>query len=134
MSYLLLKTKFCSLHTPHTKFSLNKNMPHYNHFDVNCYLKATCNLLFLRPSLSLSLCLFIFSLLLLHLFTHPYISLISTLCLSIFSLSLLLLLSFFNLNLRSYGLLLVLKNKISKISLDSLFFLILYWNIICIFL
>ena len=38
----------------------------------------------------------------------PYIGVISTLCLFIFSLSLVLLLSFFNLNLRSYGQLFVL--------------------------
>ena len=40
-SYLLFKTKLFSLHTPHIKFSLNKNMPHYNRFHVNCYLNAT---------------------------------------------------------------------------------------------
>ena len=44
-SYLLFKTKFCSLPTPHTKFCLIKNMPNYNRFHVNCYLKATCNVL-----------------------------------------------------------------------------------------
>ena len=40
---MILKTKFCSLTTPHTKFSLNKNMPCNNHF--YCYLKTTCNTL-----------------------------------------------------------------------------------------
>ena len=44
-SYLLYKTKFCFLSNPHKKISLNKNMPNYNRFHVNCYLKATCNIL-----------------------------------------------------------------------------------------
>ena len=34
------KTKFCSLHIPHTKFGLNKNMPNYNRFHVNCYIEV----------------------------------------------------------------------------------------------
>ena len=42
-SYLLFKTN-CYLHTPHTIFYFNKNMPHYIRFHVNCYLKATCNI------------------------------------------------------------------------------------------
>ena len=44
-SYLLFKTKCCFFPTPHTKFCLNKNVPN-NRFHVNCYLKATCNILF----------------------------------------------------------------------------------------
>ena len=40
---MLFKTKLCSLPTPHTKFCLNKNIPNYDRFHVNCYLKATCN-------------------------------------------------------------------------------------------
>ena len=31
--------------TPNTKYCLIKNMPNYNRFHVNCYLKATCNIL-----------------------------------------------------------------------------------------
>ena len=42
-SCLLFKTKLCSLPSPHAKFSLNKNMPNYNRFQINCYLKVTCN-------------------------------------------------------------------------------------------
>ena len=59
------------------------------------------------PYASLSFLSFLFfSSLFFH--PHPYIGLIFTLCLSIFSLSLVLLLSFFSLNLRSYGQLFVL--------------------------
>ena len=36
----------CSLPTPHTKFCFNKNIPNYNRFHVNCYMKATCNILY----------------------------------------------------------------------------------------
>ena len=43
-SYFLLKTKFCFLPTPHAKFCLNKDMPNYYRFHVNCYLKATSNI------------------------------------------------------------------------------------------
>ena len=35
---------FVPFSTP--KFCLNKNMSNYNRFQVNCYLKAACNLLF----------------------------------------------------------------------------------------
>ena len=43
-------------------FGLNKNMPNYNCFHVNCYLKATCNILFLYSySISLQNCTVIFS-------------------------------------------------------------------------
>ena len=42
---MLFKLKKISLPSPHTKFGLNKNMSNYNRFHVNCYLKATCNML-----------------------------------------------------------------------------------------
>ena len=31
------------------KFQLYKNMPNYNCFHINCYLKVTCNILFFYP-------------------------------------------------------------------------------------
>jgi hypothetical protein len=42
----VIQNKFCSLFTTHTKVCLNKNMPNYNYFHINCYLIATCNMLF----------------------------------------------------------------------------------------
>ena len=41
--HICSSNQFYSIHTPHTKFGLNRNMQHY--FHVNCYLKATCNIL-----------------------------------------------------------------------------------------
>ena len=41
---VLYKKKLFSPH-PKQNFCLNKNMPNYNRFHVNSYLKATCNIL-----------------------------------------------------------------------------------------
>ena len=62
ISHIWYSKQFCSLPTPYTKFSLNKNMPNYNRFHVNCYLKATYNiLLYILPHLFQSLSPFFFA-------------------------------------------------------------------------
>ena len=45
MVIFVIQNKVCSLPTQHTKFSLNKNMPNYNCFHINYFLKETCNIL-----------------------------------------------------------------------------------------
>ena len=48
-SYLLFKTKFCTSLT--NKKFIEFSLPNYNHFQINCYLKATWNILLISINL-----------------------------------------------------------------------------------
>ena len=52
---MLFKQKCCSLPTPHTEFSLNKNNAFHNRFLVNCYRKVACNILLCEKNTCLRL-------------------------------------------------------------------------------
>ena len=57
MVIFVIQNTILFLPTPHTKFRLNKNMPNYNCFFVNCYLKETCIYFFYLAFLSIFRCM-----------------------------------------------------------------------------